>query len=208
MDTSRSAPVVGRDFAFFRNIPRQYHQFMLPSLRRIFLVTSPNSEVDELKEELKDAKDRISSQSRRLKDQAKEHSLSMSQLTRQLDAERRQNERLKALLAETGHRRNKNPDFGKTTYATDRQDIPAFFNSSDDYKVYADFLDMAIAYCGNFIILKTHFSTNEENAGTTCVEIGIGEGRARAVNMVIESRQSTVKDLRNQYEVKCHIWGY
>ncbi|PBK61326.1 hypothetical protein ARMSODRAFT_847982, partial [Armillaria solidipes] len=79
-----------------RNVPRQYHQFMLPSLRRIFLATSPNSEVDELKEELKDAKDRISSQSRRLKEQAKEHSLAMSQLTKQLDAERRQNERLNA----------------------------------------------------------------------------------------------------------------
>ncbi|SJK98204.1 uncharacterized protein ARMOST_01465 [Armillaria ostoyae] len=102
-----------------RNVPRQYHQFMLPSLRRIFLATSPNSEVDELKEELKDAKDRISSQSRRLKEQAKEHSLAMSQLTKQLDAERRQNERLNALLAETGHRRDKNPDFGKAAYATE-----------------------------------------------------------------------------------------
>ncbi len=92
---------------------------MLPSLRRIFLVTSPNSEVDELKEELKDAKDRISSQSRRFKEQAKEHSLAMSQLTKHLDAERRQTERLKALLAETGHRRDKNPDYGKTVYETE-----------------------------------------------------------------------------------------
>lgn len=92
---------------------------MLPSLRRIFLVTSPNSEVDELKEELKDAKDRISSQSRRLKEQAKEHSLAMSQLTKQLEAERKQTERLKALLAKTGHRRDKNPDFEKAVYATE-----------------------------------------------------------------------------------------
>ncbi|KAK0196098.1 hypothetical protein F5146DRAFT_317644 [Armillaria mellea] len=101
-----------------RNVPRQYHQFMLPSLRRVFLFTSPNSEVDELKEELRDAKDRISSQSRRLQEQAKGHSLAMSQLTKQLDAGRRQNERLKALLAETGHRKDKDPGFGKSAYVT------------------------------------------------------------------------------------------
>ncbi len=41
----------------------------VPSIRRVFLDSSPNPQVEKLKEELKDAKSRISSQKMQLKEQ-------------------------------------------------------------------------------------------------------------------------------------------
>ncbi|KAK0239228.1 hypothetical protein EDD85DRAFT_535153 [Armillaria nabsnona] len=45
-----------------RYLPCQYHQFILPSMRRVFLDSSPNPQVEILKAELKDTKSRILSQ--------------------------------------------------------------------------------------------------------------------------------------------------
>ncbi|KAK0438017.1 hypothetical protein EV421DRAFT_1825914 [Armillaria borealis] len=96
-----------------RYLPRQYHQFILPSLRRVFLDSSPNPQVEKLKAELKDAKSRISSQKRRLKEQSKEHSLAMSKLKKQLDAERKQTEGFKTAFTEMEYHRDKYYEFRK-----------------------------------------------------------------------------------------------
>ncbi|KAK0466905.1 uncharacterized protein EV420DRAFT_1506046 [Desarmillaria tabescens] len=94
-----------------RYLPHQYHQFMLPSIRRVFLDSTPDPEVERLKEELKRARDCISSQKRRLKEQSKEHSLAMSRLTKQLEAERKQTEGLKNAFAEMEYHRDKYHEF-------------------------------------------------------------------------------------------------
>ncbi|KAK0501624.1 hypothetical protein EDD18DRAFT_1143591 [Armillaria luteobubalina] len=61
-----------------QHLPRSLHQFILPSVRRVFLDTSP--QVEDLKRRLKVAEDR-------LEEQSASHALTMVRLTQRLELE-------------------------------------------------------------------------------------------------------------------------
>ncbi|KAK0466906.1 uncharacterized protein EV420DRAFT_1506052, partial [Desarmillaria tabescens] len=90
--------------------PRSFHQFVLPSIRRVFLDTSPDPEVEVLKRRLKMAEDRLEQQSR-------SHALTISRLTRQLEFEamKKRHEKERAALLEK--------IYGKEKYESLRDDF-------------------------------------------------------------------------------------
>ncbi len=61
-----------------QHLPHSFHQFILSSVRRVFLDTSPDPQVEDLKRRLKVAEDR-------LKEQSTSHTLAISRLNRRLE---------------------------------------------------------------------------------------------------------------------------
>ncbi|PBK99806.1 hypothetical protein ARMGADRAFT_1161401 [Armillaria gallica] len=84
-----------------QHLPYSFHQFILPSVRRVFLDTSPDPQVEDLKRRLKVAEDRFEMQST-------SHALAIARLTQQLELEatrkRRENDRA-ALLEIIYHKK-------------------------------------------------------------------------------------------------------
>ncbi|KAK0239227.1 hypothetical protein EDD85DRAFT_535141 [Armillaria nabsnona] len=85
-----------------QHLPHSFHQFILPSVRRVFLDTSPDPQVEDLKRRLKVAEDRLEIQST-------SHALAISRLTQQLelDATKKRREDDRAALLEMIYHKKK-----------------------------------------------------------------------------------------------------
>ncbi|KAK0466856.1 uncharacterized protein EV420DRAFT_1505787 [Desarmillaria tabescens] len=108
---SSSCPTCRENFPIatpeLEHLPRSFHRFIFPGIRRVFLDTSPDPEIDNLKQELKTAKDRIILEQQHLEEQSKVYSLALSQLSDQLEAEKKQGEEFRVAFAEMTYHKDK-----------------------------------------------------------------------------------------------------